>query len=175
MEKKKTIVTVLIFLMIIYIFYVCFHDYIAWSPDNSNIYSTNQYSELTDKENGLIDSLEHLNFYNVIITKPLIGLHGPFGSNIYGLSMRLRDSNTNESLDFLVKSLSKTIYTNVIEDSFIYDMNYLYISIESIDSSKIDLSRIKEKEYRIYKDSLEEWCDFKVVRNKGKFNRIETR
>lgn len=173
MEKKKIILSILIFLLSVSFFYSYIRDYIVWTPDNDNIYSSNQYSELTIKENDFIDSLEYLYFYKVDIKKPLIGLHGPFGSNVYNLSFSSVDLSDSINLEPLYLDLGRFMYKNVIEDSFIYDMSYIYIENEICSKTS---KKCKLKVCRLFKDSLEKWCGFRVVKvHEDKFKRIVLR
>lgn len=122
------------------------------------------YKKMNQNEQIIIDSLNKRGYDSTEIYKPIIGLHGPLGSNIYNVFLkqkRVLFEKPDKQEEF--KKLAITLYKNVISNAFIEDMEYISIQYNYCFIKK-NKKLCDEKYYTFLKDSLEFWCGFKVLK-----------
>lgn len=158
---KLTILTTIILLVIFYLT-------IWWfSPGESSIESYKgplYYTNMNQKEIDIIDSVENLGYEQMKIYKPIMGLTHPYGNNYYVVYLKTNKTQEKEKIFNLSKSLAKELYKDVISDVFIYDIEYIYVNHKFCNNPN-DTINCKESEFRFFKDSLENWCGFRVIKD----------
>lgn len=124
----------------------------------------------TKKELKFIDSLEKIGYLEVKLKRPMKGI-GPLGSNVQSLYLKMKKDVSNQEKGSLLninKTLAIDLYSNIFEDSVIFDSNQLKVEVTYIGNPKL-------KTIKVYysKDSLESWSGFKVVsESEDKYERV---
>lgn len=138
-------------------------DYTSMIPNkNKNFFKDNLYQELTDKENDFIDSINSIDScFQIDIKKTVPGLYA-YGSNVYNINLNISDSikYIEKSTNIQLKDFSISLYNFIIEDSNIYDTREIKFNINI---KKNDIT--KRRNFIVLKDSLENWCGFKVIKS----------
>lgn len=129
---------------------------------------------LTNKELNFQDSLKKMNYTNIKFDAPIIG-YVCQGCSSYIVQMdcpfELSEKN-KDSVKQINLEMAKFLYSNVIEDSVIYDFGEIRIEYT------VEKSEIKDSEKYIKgsysKKSLEKIVGFKIVEsNNGIFKRVK--
>ncbi|MEN9997875.1 MAG: hypothetical protein RI922_865 [Bacteroidota bacterium] len=145
-----------------------YDDEAAWSK------WANEEAPLSSLEIDFIDSLMNIN-RPISIRRTFIGRLGEQSMN-YELTLHcdslIVTANNKDSIEKIRFEIVNELYSNVISDSVIYDMNRIYTHLNVY---KTDLPNEKEsftlKEY--LKDSLEQWNGFKVIKiGKNTYKRV---
>lgn len=130
--------------------------------------------DLTRKEEIFIKKLESEGFYNLKIEVPIIG-YSAYGSSTYYIWMTTPFNLTNLNIDSVAsvrQSIAKEMYRSVIADSVIYDCREIDI-IFNYPNREVNPYKYEQLSGDIFKDSLEQWCGFQVVKDrKGGYKRV---
>lgn len=128
---------------------------------------------LTNKELNFQDSLKTMNYTNIKIDAPIIG-YVCQGCSSYIVQMNCPfdlSQKNKDSIKQINLEMAKFLYSNVIEDSIIYDVGEIRIEYN------VEKSEIKDSEQYIKgsysKKLLEKMVGFKVIESNGIFKRVK--
>ena len=127
---------------------------------------------LTTKEREFIKHLENLGYSKIEIISPTIGDDSP-GWSIYHIliSTNIKESKNNlDSIRAINYEIAQELYKNVIEDSILFDLGKISVSLELKNSYDIGT---KKEFYESYnKKQLEQELKFIVIKkNDGSYER----
>lgn len=136
-----------------------------------NSFKRKEYSK---REKSFITELNGKGFFDVKIKNPHIGIVSP-GLSTYELTTHTykfdNKNNLHDSLFILSKNIANQLIIDVIEDSIIYDIGDIAITI-FVDFNKNIKNKYFYKSY--YKKQLEKDLGIKVIKLKaGKYKRVQ--
>jgi hypothetical protein len=127
---------------------------------------------LTKKEIQYIEELKTKGFDSIVIESQKIGLNA-YGLSDYNIYFRSKIKTAKLNADSIRDvnfQIAKELYDHVIEDSIIYDCNFINISHKVVNGQKY---WSRDFYFKYKKKQLEKELKFKVIKNKqGNFERI---
>jgi hypothetical protein len=146
-------------------------------PESQKDYLENlKPTEPTIREESYIKELEKRGFTNINLDIPDIGRNA-LGESDYAIRLNCPFNLTINNQDSVIKisdGIIDELYSNVIEDSIIYDCKAFHV-VFSVQQSEIDDDRnILSQHYT--KPSLEQWNGFKVVKvGSARYKRVSVK
>jgi hypothetical protein len=126
----------------------------------------------TQKEKKYINKLKLNGYSNINIQSPRIGLELS-GNSTYHISLNSNLEYNNENFDSITKinyEIAKELYNNVIEDSILFDISNIYVTL-LVKSSFNNSEKIIFKS--ISKKQLENDLNYKIIKKeKVKYEKV---
>lgn len=128
---------------------------------------------LTEKEKSYIKLLESKGYNKIDIQPPTIGVDFS-GSSLYSVTLNSQIRHTNENVDSIRNinyEIAKELYKNVIEDSIVFDISNISVTLTIRNSFEKDSEETLNGYYS--KSQLAKDLNFKVIKNgDGTFSRV---
>lgn len=137
-------------------------------------YASFQNKPLTEKEKDYIKQLESQGYSKIDIQPPTIGVDFS-GSSYYSVSLsnsQIRYTGDNaDSLKSISHEIALELYKEIIEDSILFDISKIYISLTIKDGLKKGWERKFEDIF--LKKELAKELGFKVIKSGSIYDRIK--
>ena len=158
-EYQKKLARIMKKLLIICIGLCTFFSCIDYSEERESLKGDFHHNPTTEKERAYFNQLKSQGFSEVNFFVPVLGRY-PKNGNFYKLSLTTKqsiDSSNLDSLTHIRDSIANHLFTDVIEDSILININKIIVDIKG----KNELSLLYEN---YYIDSMSRKHNFKVVR-----------